>query len=241
MDSPGQVYLGIQAASSLLPVPAHFSHLWVASCEQFCSLALFSFYNALLTRSLLLSLRLFLLLLPHLGGVAAFFNPQLRSLTPCLAASPSHFIQHLRFPIVYTVNNSIIHLHSVNIHCREKGELFLNERWLLFLTVNSISAPPTMRASTLSAGLVPAVVLLLASIPTTVAQLAVHRLAVEDYRHNGDAGHFQGLAPRAANYGEPSDYGYYPPPYGEETTSATTTTKSGACEYTTLLSAYLCS
>ncbi|KAM0521209.1 hypothetical protein ACHAPE_002684 [Trichoderma viride] len=84
-----------------------------------------------------------------------------------------------------------------------------------------------MRASMLSAGLVPVVVMLLAGISTTVAQLAVHRLAIEDYRNNGDASHFQGLAPRAANYGEPSDYGYYPPPYGEETSSATTTTKSG--------------
>lgn len=98
-----------------------------------------------------------------------------------------------------------------------------------------------MRVLALSAGLVPAVLMLLAGISTTVAQLAVHRLAVEDYRNNDDASHFQGLAPRAANYGEPSDYGYYPPPYGEETSSATTTTKSGACEYTAILSAYVCS
>lgn len=117
----------------------------------------------------------------------------------------------------------------------------MNGHNLLFLTVNSIQAPPTMRASILSAGLVPVVVMLLTGISTTVAQLAVHRLAVEDYRNNGDASHFRGLAPREANYGEPSDYGYYPPPYGEETSSATTTTKSGVCEYIAIASAYVCS
>lgn len=117
----------------------------------------------------------------------------------------------------------------------------MSAAYLLFLTVNSIPAPPTMRASILSAGLVPAVVMLLAGISTTVAQLAVHRLGVEDYRNDGDAGRFQVLGPRAANYGEPSDYGYYPPPYGEETSSsATSTTKSGACEHTVILSAYAC-
>lgn len=86
-----------------------------------------------------------------------------------------------------------------------------------------------MRASILSAGLVPVVVILLAGISATVAQLGG-----VDHRHDGDAGHFKVLGPRAANYGEPSDYGYYPPPpYGEETstTSVTTTTKSGPCEY----------
>lgn len=86
-----------------------------------------------------------------------------------------------------------------------------------------------MRASILSAGLVPVVVILLACISATVAQLGD-----VNHRHDGDDGHFKVLGPRAANYGEPSDYGYYPPPpYGEETstTSVTSTTKSGACEY----------
>lgn len=105
----------------------------------------------------------------------------------------------------------------------------------MFLTVNSIPAPLTMRVSILSAGLVPTVVILLAGVSTTMAQLAVHRLGVEDYRNDADADHFQVLTPRAANYGEPSDYGYYPPPYGEETSVVTSTTKSGACEYTLLL------
>jgi hypothetical protein len=73
--------------------------------------------------------------------------------------------------------------------------------------------------------------MLLVGVSSTVAQLAVQRLAVEDYRNDGDASHFQGMAPRAANYGEPSDYGYPPPPYGEETSSTTATTKSGVCEY----------
>lgn len=85
-----------------------------------------------------------------------------------------------------------------------------------------------MRASILSAGLVPVVVILLACISATVAQFRD-----VNHRNDGDAGHFKVLGPRAANYGEPSDYGYYPPPpYGEETsTSVTTTTKSGPCEY----------
>ncbi|KAH6605595.1 muc1-extracellular alpha-1 [Trichoderma cornu-damae] len=88
-----------------------------------------------------------------------------------------------------------------------------------------------MRASILSAGLVPVVVMLLAGISATAAQRGAHRLGVVDHRR-GDAyaGHFKVLGPRVATYGEPSDYGYYPPPYGEDTktTSAATTTKSGA-------------
>lgn len=97
-----------------------------------------------------------------------------------------------------------------------------------------------MRASVLSAGLLPAVVTLLAGISTTMAQLAVHRLGVEENGSDVDAGHFQVLAPRAANYGEPSDYGYYPPPYGEETSSVTSATKSGACEHMIWFFLHIC-
>lgn len=73
-----------------------------------------------------------------------------------------------------------------------------------------------------------------------MAQLEVHRLGAEDYGSDIDAGHFQVLAPRAANYGEPSDYGYYPPPYGEETSSVTSTTKSGVCEYMIWFFLHIC-
>lgn len=81
----------------------------------------------------------------------------------------------------------------------------------------------------MSAGLVPVMVMLLGSISVTVAQLG-------DVKHGDDrdAGYFKTLGPRAANYGEPSDYGYYPPPpYGEETstTSVTSTSKTEPCEY----------
>ena len=89
-----------------------------------------------------------------------------------------------------------------------------------------------MRASIVSAGLVPVMVMFLAGISATVAQF-------DDVNHRDDhdSGHIKVLGPRAANYGEPSDYGYYPPPpYGEETsvTSSTTTTtasKTAPCEY----------
>lgn len=85
-------------------------------------------------------------------------------------------------------------------------------------------------------------VVLLAGVSTAVAPLAVHRLGVEDYRNDGDAGHFQVLGPRAVNDGDPSDDYGYPPPYASEPSSTTSTTKSGACEYTViLLHAYIMS
>lgn len=85
---------------------------------------------------------------------------------------------------------------------------------------------PTMRASIVSAGLVPAMVMLLAGISATVAQLGDVK-----HREDHDAGHFKVLGPRAANYGEPSDYGYVPPPpYGEETSTSSATSTTSKTE-----------
>lgn len=58
-----------------------FSHLWVASCEQFCSLALFLFYNAQLRAPFFSRFFFFFCSPSQLGGTAVFFTQQLRSLT----------------------------------------------------------------------------------------------------------------------------------------------------------------